>query len=434
MLTGIEVWSPAMARGEAMSGKTEQLPARGSGTRSPRNGLRLSKQQRAGVGRWAVGIVAGGSFGAVSMFPAVVVSDGHPAAPLLAGLIALAFIAVSVLVHEIGHAVAAWAVGWRVHLIVVGPFAFAPRQRKFIPLGNRRQRPDFLGWVHVTPPPDSGWIKGAIPIKLGGAMGNLALGAVSALSALAIYDTAANPYFAVLAALAVASVIFAAANLVPFSRPGAWKSDGASAIAVLKGEEPTLREQMASRLSGMVFDGVPAEDWDVSALNELAGAPPGERWKSDPLLISYAFGMADLAAAKLLLQRHLEAKPHSPLEYRCMYAFAIAMIDRDGPGAAVILEDLPRKAAEKSFSYWRARAVTSHLLGNRDEALAALRNARHAAGKIGAAPDEDDELIFHAIAQDADLPRLEPRGRLSITEDSAPEPGASEDSGQSDIR
>ena len=230
-------------------------------------------------------------------------------------------------------------------------------------------------------------------------------------------------------AFACASFIFGIANLVPFSRPGVWKSDGASVIAILKGEEPTLREQMIAELSGMMIDGVPEEDWDVSALNELAAAPPGEREKSDPLLISFAFGMADLAAAKMLLERHLAANPDGSPDHRCMYAFAIAMVDRDGHRAAEILGNLPRKAAEKTFSFWRAQAVTAHLLERRDEALAALRKARQVAGKIGATPDEDDDLVFQAIETGADLPRLVPRRRLSVAGDPEPEAGANENTG-----
>lgn len=426
MLTGVKVWSPGTARGEPMSERTGQSPVRVSRVRSAWNRLRFSKETLAGVWRRVVVVVKIVSIVAVSLYPAAVISDGHPATFMFAGLIALLFIAVSILVHEIGHAVAAWAVGWRVHLIVVGPLGFAPQTRKFIRISDRRSRQDLGGWVHVTPPPGSGWIKGAIPLRLGGAMGNLALGVLSAVVALALYKMDTNA-FAVLAALACVSLIFAVTNLVPFSRPGVWKSDGAAVIALLKGEEPTLRDQKVSRLFGMVFDRVPVEEWDVSALNELIDGPPDERWKFDPLLISYAFGMADLATARLLLKRYMAANPDSPLEYRCMYAFAIAMIDRDGLHAAEILEKLPRKPAEKSFSFWRARAVTAHLLERRDEALAAIRNARRVAGTSGAAPDADDEMVFQAIAQGADLPRLEPRRPLSASEEALSETGANED-------
>ena len=165
----------------------------------------------------------------------------------------------------------------------------------------------------------------------------------------------------------------------------------------------------------MVYDDVPVEEWDVSALNELMDGPASDRESIDPLLISYAFGIADLATAKFILKRYLKANPNSPFEYQCMYAFTIAMIDQDALQASNILGKLPSKSAKKSFSFWRAQAVTAHLLGRRDEALEAIQNARNIANKIGITPDEDDETVFQAIEQGQDLPRLEPRGRLSAS-------------------
>ena len=100
-----------------------------------------------------------------------------------------------------------------------------------------------------------------------------------------------------------------------------------------------------------------------------------------------------------------------------MYAFTISMTDRDALHAVKILEKLPRRAARRSFSFWRARAVTAHLLERRDEALAAIRKARHIAKKTGIRPDGDDETVFRAIEHGRDLPRLEPRRRLSVSDD-----------------
>lgn len=348
---------------------------------------------------------------AVSICTALVISNGHPGTLMFAGLIASIFFAICIFIHEIGHAVAAWLVGWRVHLIVIGSLAFAPRRKGFsrnLRQGNLR---DLAGWVYATPPPDSVWNKGAIPFILGGAVGNFLLGVLSILAAAAIYESELH-FSVVLIGLASASVIFAVANLIPISRSGTWKSDGAALLGIFKGEEQSIHEQKIARLFGTAFDGIPVEKWDASALRELIDEAPNDSERIDPLLISYAFAMADLATAKFVLNRYLKANPDSSLEYQCMYAFAIAMIDQDAHHASKILENLPRLLAEKSFSFWRAQAVTAHLLDRREEALTAIRNARRFADKSGTPPDEDDETVFQAIEQGKVSLHLEPRVRL----------------------
>lgn len=128
---------------------------------------------------------------------------------------------------------------------------------------------------------------------------------------------------------------------------------------------------------------------------------------------AWAVGVADLAAAKRILERYVKPNPVSNFDHRCTYAFAVAMLDGDGPRAAGILDTVPPEAATNSFSFWRARAATLHVLGRREEALAALRSARKAGGNFWDGPDEDDEAVFRAIEEGNELPRLEPRRRLS---------------------
>jgi len=338
----------------------------------------------------------------------------HRGVVVLALVISAVFSAICVFVHEIGHAAAARAVGWRVNLIVVGPWAFAPRRRRFIRIRSRGYRQDLGGWVNATPPLGLTWKDGNIPFILGGPIGNFLLAIISALAGLAIHGTDRH-VFTALMCLAGISMVFAVSNLIPLRGPGSYRNDGALLIDALKGEEQPLRDQRMARLVGRFFDGLPAALWDASAVNDLADDPSVDQEDVDPLLISYALAVADLAGARRILERYLAARPDRPFEYRCLYAFAIAMIDRDGPRAAEILENAPGRAAKKSFGFWRAQAATLHVLGRRDKALAAIREARRVADRSGIRPDEDDEAVFRAITLGEELPRLEPRGRLAAT-------------------
>ena len=400
-----------------MSETKEQTPDRPAGLRSAGTPFRLlqrwmSADRRARFQRRLVRDTAAVLVFLASFYTAVFMENDARGALVLSLLISAVFSAICVLVHELGHAAAARVVGWRVHLIVVGPLAFAPRRGRFVRVAGRGRRQDIGGWVNATPPPGRAWTDGDIPFILGGAIGNLVLAIASVLAALALYEAERRAATGLLG-LAAISMVFAVANLVPLRGPGRNRNDGALLIDALKREEPPLCDQNIARLAGMINDGVSAAEWDVSALNDLADDPTVNRDEVDPLLISYALAVADLAALKSILERSLEAKPEAPAEYICLYAFAIAMIDRDGPRAAEILEKVPAKLAKKSFCYWRAQAATAHLLDRRDEALAAISNARRVVGKLGARPDEDDEAVFRAIELGEELPRLEPRGRLS---------------------
>lgn len=372
----------------------------------------ISKEWLAGIWNQIVGVVTFLSMIVAAIYPAAVISNGHPGVAAAAALMLAVIFPICIFIHEIGHAVAAWLVGWRVHLIVVGSRGFAPRGRKFLRVSRQCRQKDLGGWVHTTPPPNSVPNKGAITVILGGAMGNLVLAALL-LPVVTMLSDVEKHLYAVLVSLGGISVIYAIRNLVPTWSLGGWQSDGASLIRVIKGVEPSIYDQSLSRLFGLVYDDVPVNEWDVSVLREVVDGPADNRHAVDPIVISYAFCTADLVTARSILERYLETDPENFFDYRCMYAFIIAMTDRDAPRAAKILEALPGELTQKSFSFWRATAVTAHLLEKRDEALEAIRKARQFADAGGVRLDEDDESVFSAIERGDGLPRLEPRQNLS---------------------
>lgn len=329
---------------------------------------------------------------------------------LIAVLIAFVYFIICVFIHEIGHAIAAKLVGWRVHLIAIGSWAFSPRRKKIFRIPRSSDSKKLAGWVLATPPRESGWDKGAIPFLFGGAAGNLLAGVLLINFALTTYEEELH-FSVVLIGLAASSVLLAVANLVPTSMRSGWQSDGARLLKAVTGGRWPVRERRIARLFGAAFDGVPTEQWDASALRDFVNQTSSDVG-IDPLLISYAFAMADLATVKVVLERYLKANPGGSLEYQCMHAFVIAMVDRDAFRASKILEKLPNHLVKKSFSFWRARAVAAHLLESREEALEAVRKARHFAAEIGESPDGDDELVFRAIEHDETLPRPVPRALL----------------------
>lgn len=348
----------------------------------------------------------------LSLAAAKQLSSGPVSAAILVGIFVAGYWLLCVLVHELGHAVAAWLVGWRVHLIVVGRRAFAPRNRKFTKVADHPQQ-DIAGWVLATPRPGAEWTKGYIPFILGGALGNLVFGALSIAVAAAVYKSNYN-LFAAFVLFGEVSVIFALANLIPTWRPGHWQNDGARAIGLLMGKEPTAREKAISRLYGMFFDGMPVGEWDETVLREVVAGPQDDGDEIDPLLLYYAFGSGDLAAARSILERFFEENADPPLEYRCNYAFIIAVMDQDAMRASEILDELPDEHVQTSISYWRARSAAEHLFNRRELALEAVHKTRALAESLGMQLDDDDESVFQAIERDEVLPTIQPKAGSNL--------------------
>ena len=201
------------------------------------------------------------------------------------------------------------------------------------------------------------------------------LRALPAALCIAAATIAFEPYadsFIWLVWLGELSIILAVANLVPVWRPGLWKNDGARLLAAAYGQALTPCEQLIARLGSFCCDGVPTAGWNQTVQELLEFDLSSDTLNLDPLLCIYAFGSADLVAAKILLERMLERLPYQDIELLSSHAFIIALLERDAERASSALDDLPKRRARLSLGYWRARSVSEHLLGNRAAAISPM--------------------------------------------------------------
>lgn len=172
--------------------------------------------------RIVLGLIA---WGAVSGAAAALLGDtnGGIGSVLFTLLLIPVFTTVAVLVHEVGHAVAAWANRWIVDSIVVWPVAYAPRNKKWSWARGYAGRGDVLGWVVAHPKMDSGTRAQETWYTLGGVIANVASAVVFVLLGQLIQMSVLS---AVLGALAVISVVMAVTNVLPWKLGGS-DSDGA---------------------------------------------------------------------------------------------------------------------------------------------------------------------------------------------------------------
>lgn len=137
-------------------------------------------------------------------------------------LIVIVFVAILnailVFIHEMGHALAAWSVGRRVHLICVGAVGFIPRTGRFVLVGKSSSA-EYAGFVETSPIwPDTSRIK-SIWVSFGGPLATGILG-VGVLIVLARNGLAS---LWVLGAFFLMDMVV---NLIPLKWTGGSVSDG----------------------------------------------------------------------------------------------------------------------------------------------------------------------------------------------------------------
>jgi len=118
-----------------------------------------------------------------------------------------AFLWLSILLHELGHAVTAWAVGWRIEVFVVGLFGFHVRNGDFAVI-RRSKRSEFAGFVIPYPGSMEAWTaRRSAWISAGGALANVAVALI--LACVAFAAAGERPGGHVIPSLIVASAALA---------------------------------------------------------------------------------------------------------------------------------------------------------------------------------------------------------------------------------
>lgn len=281
----------------------------------------------------------------------------------------------SIFVHEIGHALAALMVGWRVHVISVMRIAYAPRRRAFHPavLGGSG---DLAGYVFATPPVGAKWQGGSgLLFYSGGTLANFVVGGVCGVWAGALREGSFAE--ALLAGLAIVSFIFGGCNLIPQTLASGNRTDGAKILDVFRGRSDQLINR-AVWLYAYHVDGVDRQFWDAGLVDQIKAdmATPGHEPQIEAVLLNSALMLGDVEAARSIMERLQSTALALSDDMRITYALLIAMVDKDAQRALGILGQVSNKKSLESFQYLRAAAVAYHLAGDSSRAIAAVREIR----------------------------------------------------------
>jgi hypothetical protein len=196
-------------------------------------------------------------------------------APLLLWPIWLVSYQLLAFFHEAGHAIAAWAVGWRVIIFTVRPLAWRLRYRDltWLPLRDA----DNAGFVSSVPRgPDVASPERYAPLVLAGPLVNLILGAAliwSAMSWLWVYDGPNLKVSLIALGLGIQSLAMGVANLAPVG-----ENDGATLLAYWRGEMAEPGIDALGWLGRISQHGERLRDyprWMIERIRAIADPPEG---------------------------------------------------------------------------------------------------------------------------------------------------------------
>ena len=325
------------------------------------------------------------------------------AASGLGAILLFGFLFICVLIHELGHAIAAAAIGWRVHLIVVFKVGYRPTAHRF-QLVSRIGGADFAGFVLATPPVFGDWEKGRALYILGGPLANFVATIImySILGLVSLPDV----WVGLLGGLALANLAMGFANLVPLWGPGVKRNDGATLLSIAMGTRVSPAMQIMGWLSGSSYDGIKARDWMPTLVEQLESAEvrPEERVSRVLILVSHYLGLGQLERAHAFLESFPETADAQHPAITIERAFLVAMVERDAARAAVLLEAIPSRLRQSYFNFWRAQMVVYALQGDAVQARSAARRARRLARMRGGVIDDDDIALFSSVESGAPPP------------------------------
>lgn len=313
-----------------------------------------------------------------------------------------------ILIHELGHATAAWLLGWRVRDITVLRLTFRPMAGVWA-WSRQRKNLDVGGWVYSTPPAVGAGTLHSIAISAAGPLANLAVAALC-LGYITIIPTRSDAAYSLLQTTGWLSLMTGVLNLLPLKLANGLKSDGhqlvslATQLVKFKKSPPVSQAHALERLVADLNDGLPPFERDLQYLDDLWRQDDEVTLRFEGLILAYAVIEGNLLRIREILLRRLARDEALGVDDRSLLALAYLVLDGDAKAAEEQL-DLIEPQERGTYSYWRSTAAMLHISGARDVALNAVQTARKCASSFHAELDEDEEAILQAIEAGDHLPK-----------------------------
>lgn len=336
---------------------------------------------------------------------AVHAADQMAGASGLVALVAIGLVfgvhGVTVVCHELGHVLAAWAVGFRVYRVRVGPWIWTPQ------LGGVQwssERSDYGGWVDSGPPFDAPRRTGEMIVCLGGVAANalLAAGGLGCAVALAPMESTLHAFPLLVAADSVRAIVV---SLFPPSWFNLEYNDGSQFRRARAEPEPSRRTRAFQTLYQLHMAGVPHHEWPLEAVEELIASAPPEGVYEDYWVGSYAMATGNWPTALTYLSRYVAAFPDQAPAIAPHLALVMLLNRGSVREARRWLDRVPDGEIRQGYFYLRAEAILSYLESRTDDARDVVKRAREAMQREGIDADPDATEAFDAIENGLPLAR-----------------------------
>jgi hypothetical protein len=294
---------------------------------------------------------------------------------------------ITVFCHELGHAIAAWAVGMNLASMRVGPFV----ARKTAGKWNLRfswQSLLAMGGAVVTIPLHLTDLRRRMAFEIaGGPVASLLTGLIAFSALLAMPGSAWEAWWQMPAMIAALSAGATVLNLIPFGLSAGY-SDGALLLQLLRGGQFADLREALKMVGSTLITGTRPRDLDAGALaNGLrAGVGSPEEGALQMIQLICAVDRGELGIAREHLESSLRRIPApeqaSGAGWAAEMAFYMAYLDGDAGRAGEWLRGAEQLAAAKKTplheesDYWRATAAVRQAEGLSGQAEEAYHQAQ----------------------------------------------------------
>jgi Zn-dependent protease len=279
-------------------------------------------------------------------------------------------LAITIVAHELGHAIAARTVGMRICSFVLGPLAWRITdgrwQFKFSVSG-----PASVGGavgVASTRADEPRWYR--VWILIAGPFANLILGLIAFSFAVTAKDSSYEGFWGVLADLATINLGVFVVNLIPL-RVGGFYSDGANIYQMLSGGYWADHHRVNAIISSVRVTDLRPRDYDLAAIARLAQNAPTPYHEMHCWLYTYErhLDCGEIAQAREALEKAELASRQSEESLTCLqcmiFVFSIAYLKRDAGEARAWWQRMESMApAEFQSEYWLGHCALHWIEGD----------------------------------------------------------------------
>jgi len=315
-----------------------------------------------------------------------------------------AFFLLVVFLHEVGHAIAAWLVNYRVHVIVIGRIGFVPAELKFIRVG-REQEGEIAGFVSCSPK----WpIKGRardIVVSIAGPLATAILGIfllyLDYREFLPKYSRRALPL------LALACFMDSVFNLLPFKWGAQTYSDGLNIIKNLSKSKWTKDIWAQTRLFSYTYaqqEIVSDEEW--AELRGLALKPHNIEENFEALLADVSWVKTDPEAFVAALDNMASSVTEMKGAYPWQYAASRILIGQYDRSLNALIPDMPPENNKFHPIYYFTKAILENAKGRYADSLEAIAKAKIMMKEDHGELPAEEKAIFTAIENKELYPEL----------------------------